>query len=98
MKNCPMCGHEYYDEATWCPDCEYDFPTNAPAAPPSEEEIASALERLACEEDPGAGPAASIAERIDALYRVADGDPNDLWKRSTEHLKHVGEYETAVRC
>ncbi|MBI2899374.1 MAG: hypothetical protein HYY17_04270 [Planctomycetes bacterium] len=97
MKNCPLCAHEYYDEARRCPDCEYDFPADGPAAPPEESDVASALGKIARGEDPGTGPAASLAERIDALFRDADDDPNELWRRSPQRLRHVSEYEMALR-
>ncbi len=96
MKNCPLCGHEYYDEAKWCPECAYDFPAGPAAAPPSMEEVAKALEKVAMGSDPGSGPAASVAARIDELFRAAEEDPNRIWKLSPEHLHHVAEYEMAV--
>lgn len=95
MKNCPLCGHEYYDEAKWCPECEYDFPAGAPQPPPDRDEIVAALERIAAGESP-AGAAAAVAERLDALYREAGDDPNALWKLSVEHLRSAREYELAL--
>ena len=96
MKNCPLCGHEYYDEARWCPECECDFPAGSAAEPPSLEQVAKALENVATGEDAGSGPAATMAERIDRLFRSAGEEPNRIWKLSPEHLLHVTEYEMAV--
>ena len=97
MKNCPLCATEYYDEAKWCPDCEYDFPSGTPAPPPGLEEIWSAIEKQSRDLDIPEGPAASIAERITELYFASEGNENDVWKRSPEFLKSAGEYEIASR-
>jgi hypothetical protein len=97
MKNCPLCAAEYYDEAKWCPDCEYDFPAGAPTPPPDADDIWRSLERLSDDGEPDEGPAAAIAERIADLYREADGDANVLWKRSPEFLKTAEEYALAKR-
>jgi len=97
MKNCPLCATEYYDEAKWCPDCEYDFPSGTPAPPPGSEEIWSAIEKQSRNLDIPEGPAASIAERITELYLASEGNENDVWKRSPEFLKSAGEYEIATR-
>ena len=87
MKNCPLCATEYYDEVKWCPECEYDFPSGAPAPPPGSEEIWSAMEKQSRDLDIPEGPAASIAERITELYLASEGNENDIWKRSPEFLK-----------
>ncbi|GEM_PF-6197156 len=96
MKNCPLCGHEYYDEAKRCPDCEYGFP-DGPAAPaPDEESIAAALEKTAAGEEV-ADEAGRIAARLQALYEEAEDDLNQLWRRSVEHLRSAQEYGMAVK-
>lgn len=95
MKNCPACGHEYYDEAKWCPDCEIDLPAGAAEPPPDDESVAAALEKLASGQEAG-GASGAIAGRLDALYREAD-DADGLWRRSVDHLRNAREYELAVR-
>jgi hypothetical protein len=97
MKNCPLCATEYYDEVKWCPECEYDFPSGAPAPPPGSEEIWSAMEKQSRDLDIPEGPAASIAERITELYLASEGNENDIWKRSPEFLKSAGEYDIATK-
>ena len=97
MKNCPLCATEYYDEAKWCPDCEYDFPSGAPAPPPTSEEIWSTIEKKSRDLDLPEGPATSIAERITDLYLATEGIENDVWKRSPEFLKSAEEYEIASK-
>ncbi len=97
MKNCPLCATEYYEEAKWCPDCEYDFPAGAPAAPPNAEEIWREFERISGDGEPDDGPAGAMAGRIADLYREADGNANDVWRLSPEFLKNADEYDMAKR-
>ena len=96
MKNCPLCGHEYYDEANWCPECEYDFPAGEATAPPTPEEVATVLAQLEAHEAPTNEAAVAVARRISELFRAAGEDANRLWRLSTDHLTHVREYEMAV--
>ncbi len=97
MKNCPLCATEYYDEAKWCPDCEYDFPAGPAAAPPDTDEIWRELERVANEQETGDGAAAAMAGRIADLYREADGKTHEIWRLSPEFLKNADEYDMAKR-
>mgnify|MGYP003316423744 CR=1 FL=1 len=97
MKNCPLCATEYYDEAKWCPDCEYDFPAGPPAPPPNIDDIWKAIEDLLEGSEHQGDPANAVAERIVDLYREADDNVNEIWKRSPEFLNSADEYDIASK-